>query len=468
MGRMPSNNVLSFSPKEANFGDTDYPFLSFIPQYETERILEDALREKGVVVEYGLSVDDLSQNDSFVTTKLRRIQDGNSDNKAEEVVVTSSFTLACDGGRSKCREILGIPMKRAKSKTYFYVADVTLSGSGVNELGDDNNKCLHAFLHKTGIMIMFALPKENSFRLLAQTPDGVTNKSNAKIDEKVFQELLLDVTGMNFDVELEDWRSIFEITHGVADRYQENRVFLAGDACHVHSPIGGQGMNYGMSDAVSLIWKLAWAKRCSERFNTNESDKEAKNMVSMILKSYETERKSLGDALIATVEFGTMMMTSRNPIVQFIRNIFMSIAIWFGLPLKVVLYNVGQLGIKYKPSASQFILEQKSWDNFVCSPGERLPNLLLSDGSRLHSHLNGIRHTWIFLNMDKPKDLLFGIEARPSEDQNSYHSIAKSILKKQQVLLVRPDMHVAGVHKNYENLLTCIKEIVGERGLLTL
>lgn len=69
---------------------------------------------------------------------------------------------------------------------------------------------------------------------------------------------------MPMELELGPWKTIFEITHGIAVQYVMGRVFLAGDAAHVHSPVGGHGMNYGMSDVLNLVWKLAWAKRCIE------------------------------------------------------------------------------------------------------------------------------------------------------------------------------------------------------------
>merc|ERR1711937_711702 len=111
------------------------------------------------------------------------------------------------------------------------------------------------------------------------------------------------------------------------DSYRNGNVMLAGDAAHVHSPIGGQGMNLGMQDSNNLLWKLAWSKRILEATakdavdnnKENDSASSAKSVVDAILDTYQTERHSLGEDLVRSVERSTKMIAMDNPIANFFK-----------------------------------------------------------------------------------------------------------------------------------------------------
>merc|ERR1712183_1102485 len=86
-----------------------------------------------------------------------------------------------------------------------------------------------------------------------------------------------------------EWLSIFQITHGISKTFRKKNVFLVGDAGHIHSPVGGQGMNYGMQDAINLLWKLAWVKRASIKYKVLYD-----TSIETVLESYSHERHQLG------------------------------------------------------------------------------------------------------------------------------------------------------------------------------
>jgi len=458
------------------WGDTEYQGLYFLPQYETERILEEALVAEGIKVEYGMGLEDLEQENSMVTTTLR-----NTSTDATETLV-SRWMLGADGGRSKTRDLIGGKLTRHQSDLFFVVADVVLKGENIPLSSHAPGKGGHVF--PQGPCAFFPLPGENTYRIFGRAPAGIKSKDEVTMDEKFFQKFLLERTGKSFEVELGNWRTIFEITHGQTDSYRNGNVMLAGDAAHVHSPIGGQGMNLGMQDSNNLLWKLAWSKRIIEAAtNDDPSDSKEKDssssseaVVDIILDTYQTERHSLGKELVRNVEFSTKIISMDNPIANFFKAEMARLA----LPserAKQNFHKVGQLGLAYPPSSSSLVLENRSWTaSYICSPGQRLPNIRLKDGSHLLSHIDRVRHTWVFLNegdeqggsVPPPSALamlstmrgakVVHVVASSFEEQVSMPAISKTAYEAQQVLLIRPDQFVAAVGTSIEPLVDELKQ----------
>ena len=462
-----SNDHLNLNMNDAIWGDTDYPNLYLLPQFETERILERAFNADGGQVEYGVSPENLTQADNLVTTRLHNVTDESTE------TVTSKWVLGADGGRSKTRDLVGIKMNRLESDLYFIIADVVFKGEPPLA-SHAPGKGGHFFPSKDGMVGLLPLPGENSYRLGGQAPMGITSKDQVTLDEVFFEQYLLKTTGKKFEVELGPWQTIFEVTHGSSDSYRQENVMLAGDASHVHSPIGGQGMNLGMQDSSNLLWKLAWAKRVMEAASNEEEKAEAATTVETILGSYHSERHTLGQELIKSVEAATRLLASRNLFVQFIRNMFIRIF----LPsdhAKNDFRKAGQLELAYTPESSPFIIEKTTKKNFIGIPGQRLPNIRLDDGSHLYSHIDRVRHTWVFLNTAGPSSKnscsKFVVTVIPAkfDAQVSVPPISKKTFAAQQVLLVRPDQFVAGVGETQEELLKELKKAgMNEKALETM
>jgi len=268
------------------------------------------------------------------------------------------------------------------------------------------------------------------------------------------------MTGKQFTLELGEWQTIFEVTHGVSDAYRNGRVFLAGDAAHVHSPIGGQGMNYGIWDAITLVSKIAWAERVLA------DHPEAKDAAEEILASYAEERHSMGRELVSKVKLATSIVTTRNSYLQKFRNALMQTVVPF--VDKDMMRTAGQLDLAYKPSYSRFILPAPTYwfssKSYICQPGQRLPNLVLEDGSKLYKQIDRVRHTWICINVMEPTDAVERcIRVTPAKEQTSVPAISKETLASPQAILVRPDLFVAAVDDSFEKLESAVKSIFGEQ-----
>jgi hypothetical protein len=262
-------------------------------------------------------------------------------------------------------------------------------------------------------------------------------------------------------------KSWFNVSHGLASAYRNGRIVLAGDAAHVHSPVGGQGMNYGMQDAMNVVWKLAWICRAMDDHDHEDDNDDHDNEckwtpgMEMVLQSYEAERRSLGAELLVRTERGSQFVMSRNPLVRLVRYIFMRFfAKWIMLH-GGGLRAISQLTTDYASvvsDAPSLFQASTSCDSAAAGcfrPGKRLPNLILADGSRLYEHIHRGRFTRLMLNgvgnnnnnnNNNKNEPMVSVEV--SRDQDQIPSIPRSILEAPHKLLVRPDLHIGayGTH----------------------
>lgn len=461
------------------WGDTDYPNLYFLPQYETERVLEESFVFEGGKVDYGFAIEDLAQEDGMVTTTIRNTHT----DKPESV--TSRWVLGADGGRSKTRDLIGSKLDRRSSDVYWVIADVVFKGD-VPLASHAPGKCGHMF--PSGPLAFLPLPAENSYRLLGKVPIGIKSKDDVDLNEKFFEDFLLEKTGRKFKVELGEWQTIFKITHGKTNYYRKDNVMIAGDAAHVHSPVGGQGMNLGMQDSNNLLWKLAWSKRILKASSSEEDYTKANEVVDAILETYHSERNALGKKIVKEVEFATQMLAVNNPVIKFFRDEFLRLMV----PSETAKNNfrkMGQLDLAYAPSSSILLFENHSWTaHYICSAGTRLPNIYLDDGSKLYSHIDRVHHTWVILNNSNGSDnddsdedskavpipasweaKVLRVSAAGVEQQVSFPVLSEKAYAAPQVLLVRPDQFVAGVGSSLEHLLDELRKAgMSETALATM
>ena len=219
--------------------DAPYGSTLFIPQWRIEGILRERLAELGTRIEYATSLDDLTQDEAGVTATLSH--------QGVRETVCASWLVACDGGRSMTRHILGIAFLGETLETHrMFVGDVKASGI--------DREFWHAWRTEEGFVGLAPLPGTDVYQFQASIhPDAPTEPSLA-----VFQQIV-DARSGRSDIRLSDptWMSFWRANVRMVDRYRVGRAFLAGDAAHVHSPAGGQGMNTGIQDAYNLGWKLA-------------------------------------------------------------------------------------------------------------------------------------------------------------------------------------------------------------------
>jgi 2-polyprenyl-6-methoxyphenol hydroxylase-like FAD-dependent oxidoreductase len=273
---------------EMGAGLSPFPYALIFPQDEHERLLIARLTEAGIEVERRTELLGFEETNDRVIARLQG-PDGASES------CEAAYIAGCDGARSAVREALGIGFPGGAYEHLFYVADVEASGAAMN--GE-----LHAALDTTDFLIVFPLKDDGHARLIgtvrAEGEQPHENLAWADVSTRVIEWMRLDVRRVN-------WFSTYHVHHRVADRFRNGRAFILGDAAHIHSPVGGQGMNTGIGDAVNLAWKLAAVLLASADAS--------------LLDTYEPERIAFARRLVDTTDRAFTAVTSSGAIARLVR-----------------------------------------------------------------------------------------------------------------------------------------------------
>jgi 2-polyprenyl-6-methoxyphenol hydroxylase-like FAD-dependent oxidoreductase len=270
-------------------GLTPYPFLHIFPQDQHERLLIERLHTFGVSVERRTELLHFTEHNAHVVARLRG-------SNGEEEDCEAGFIAGCDGARSLVRETLGTGFPGGTYRQIFYVADVEASGPAIN--GE-----LHIDLDEADFLGVFPLAGEGRARLIGTVRDErAAHPEGLKFDDvsnRAIRHLKVQLDRVN-------WFSTYHVHHRVTQQFRKGRAFLVGDAAHIHSPAGGQGMNTGIGDAINLAWKLAAVVggRAPE----------------VLLDSYEAERIGFARRLVATTDRVFSFATAEGRIADILRT----------------------------------------------------------------------------------------------------------------------------------------------------
>ncbi len=274
---------------EIGAGLSPYSYALVFPQDEHEQLLVEKLKEHGIDIERRTELTSFEQTADGIIANLRR-----PDGTSEEC--RASYLAGCDGAHSAVRQGLGIGFPGGTYEHLFFVADVEASGPVVN--GE-----LHVGLDRSDFLAVFPLKRDGHARLVGTVRDAAVHGDNRHLTWNDVNQRVIE--WMNIQVKNVNWFSTYHVHHRVAGHFRGGRAFLLGDAAHIHSPVGGQGMNTGIGDAVNLAWKLAAVvnKRAHPR----------------LLDSYEPERIAFARRLVATTDQGFVGVTSSSLFARTIR-----------------------------------------------------------------------------------------------------------------------------------------------------
>ncbi len=305
----------------AGAGLTRYPFLQIFPQDEHERLLTERLRAAGVEVERGTELTGFSDDGQRITARLSRADGG-------EEVCESDWLAGCDGAGSTVRHLLGVGFPGGTYDHVYYVADIEAAGPAID--GE-----LHVALDEANFLAIFPLAQARRARLVGVVEEkdraGDAPPAVDHIGKRAIGRMQVDIGAVN-------WFSTYHVHHRVAAQFRKGRAFLLGDAAHVHSPVGGQGMNTGIQDAVNLAWKLAsvLAGRAEDS----------------LLDSYETERIAFARRLVATTDRAFTIATADGPVAAIIRTklapTFLRLAFLSRAARRLMFRTVSQITLNYR------------------------------------------------------------------------------------------------------------------------
>ena len=222
-------------------GLSPFPFVLMLGQDENEHIMGDKLKELGATVQWNTELIALEQQDDRVDVTLKQ-PDGT------QRAISAAWVAGCDGSRSAVREKNGIGFPGAPYEHTFFVADTEATGSmRQNEL--------NVYLSRDGFHLFFPMHGKDRWRVIGILPPQLRARDDVTFEQVV--PSIREQAGTSLDFKSCLWFSTYRIHHRAAERFRERRCFVLGDAAHVHSPMGGQGMNTGLQDAYNLAWKLA-------------------------------------------------------------------------------------------------------------------------------------------------------------------------------------------------------------------
>jgi 2-polyprenyl-6-methoxyphenol hydroxylase-like FAD-dependent oxidoreductase len=304
--------------------DTAYPYLLFLSQAETEHVFADHLHAHGVQIERSVELTAMAEHGDRVTCRLRH-RDGRDE------ALDASYVVGCDGGHSTVRDLAGIAFEGGSYPQTFVLADVEADGL---EPG-----AAHVFLSAAGTLFFFPLVMPASWRLLVMRPRNDPTPAGAPVTLAEVQALADAYTARAVRLQDPVWMTNFRLHHRAAAHYRTGRVFLAGDAAHVHSPAGAQGMNTGIQDAINLGWKLAHALCGAD---------------TALLDTYESERAPIGRTVLRMSDRAFTIATATNPVAAFARTrlapALLPLALKASKPRAYLFRTVSQLAISYRHS----------------------------------------------------------------------------------------------------------------------
>ncbi len=307
----------------AGQGITPYPYIVIFPQDRHEALLVEELGKLGVQVERSTTLLSFEENTERIRAQIRNA-------KGEEQTFEAAYIAGCDGAHSTVRHSLGIGFPGGMYENMFYVADLRISGPVAN--GEMN-----AALDEADFLMVFPMMGEGRVRLIGAIKQSAKDKVALQwsdVSDGIIRR-------MNLNVEELYWFSTYHVHHRVADSFRKGRAFLLGDAGHIHSPVGGQGMNTGIGDAVNLAWKLAAVLKDG----APES----------LLDTYTQERMAFARELVRTTDKAFTFVDKRSAMATFVRTRIvpklLGIAFKFPAVRRLAFLTVSQTKLHYRQSA---------------------------------------------------------------------------------------------------------------------
>jgi 2-polyprenyl-6-methoxyphenol hydroxylase-like FAD-dependent oxidoreductase len=424
--------TVTITVKGGNF--TKFPYMLMLAQSETEKILLEFLRELGHQVERRTELVHYVETTDGVNANVKR-QDGS------EETIRATYLIGCDGAHSVVREqhqtILG-------GETYplrMYVIDCR---ADVHIAHDE----LYMALSSKGTVGFFPMPT-GRFRVIGVVPKDLEEKETITFEDiqaRVASEAAMDV--QIFDP---SWMSVYRTHHRYAPSFRFGNCFILGDAAHIHSPLGGQGMNTGLQDAYNLAWKLAMIIQGVAK--------------PKLLDTYDMERIGIAKRLVRTTDTGFGFMTSNKPLIKTIRSLLLPVFLQIAMRIvnvstmirEKVFRIISEIGINYRESLLSQDASMGAFSRHAPCPGDRVPYIQFRESGEQTDTLQKLRVKNFRVFAFPGKNLraiapiieelrrhqkLYSIMSieRTSETENVYAAFG---IVEAGCYIIRPDMYVA-------------------------
>ncbi len=336
--------------------DSPHPFVLGLAQQQTEILMHDYLKQKNIAIEMEVELTQLNETANGVTVTLQH-----KDGKIE--TLHTDWLIACDGYHSVVRDKLKIGFHGQELSQHFVFADVTTTDH-------TNRHAVRAFLSDKGPLFLIQFDEQH-IRIIAEVSHDPELQMAKSLTPEQLTRLIKERCPTALHISAPIWTSGFWIHERIISHYQHNRVFFAGDAAHVHSPAGGQGMNTGIQDAYNLAWKLTLViqKRAKEE----------------ILQSYHDERYAVAKTVLRNTTALTRIMTVHNALAQKLRNFLLSLFMKSSRNRQRLLSQMTELAIHYQPN---LLVKDCLFLHHDVAAGKRMLDVQLNTG-RLFDAVRG-------------------------------------------------------------------------------
>jgi 2-polyprenyl-6-methoxyphenol hydroxylase-like FAD-dependent oxidoreductase len=412
-------------------GETRFPFVLLYQQSKNERLLLDFLTANCCPVYWDTSLVSIKQTLGRVEVQL---QSG-----TENISLTADWLVGADGTHSVVRKQLQIAFNGDTYAHEFYLADVELANAALT------GNQVQLYLSKAGFAGYFPMPEDNCYRIIGNLPEGVETKEDLQIEEILPH--LNSVTQIDNKTVHVKWFTTYRLHHRMADSFRLQRCFLIGDAAHIHSPVGGQGMNTGLQDAYNLGWKMAGV------VNGQLSES--------ILDTYAAERMPVAKELLNTTDRVFKIVMSTSWLTMLFKKWVMPRLlkfVWSKEGLRDIFFRrVSQIFINYRHSAISLHLSNAK----TVKAGDRLPYLKVFDEKKqeetdLHEWCTKPGFNLIVLGKLQEIDLFtlakwitqnYGVNLNffylpPSAKNEEIFKTFEVADGRKKALIIRPDMHI--------------------------
>jgi 2-polyprenyl-6-methoxyphenol hydroxylase-like FAD-dependent oxidoreductase len=337
-----------------------------LEQSKNEKLLSEYLQSHGKEVLWRTELESFSQSDSGVAVQVKTADSASQ-------IIESKYLAGCDGPKSLVRHTLGLAFEGSTFERMFYVADAQIDWNFSHD-------ALHICLSKDSFVVFFPLKGEKRYRIVGVFPEEFAKDEGdilyEEIEHQIKEEAKLDV-----DIHDVEWFSTYKVHTRHVSKFSAGRCFLAGDAAHIHSPAGAQGMNTGIQDGYNLAWKMALVLRGK----MNEE----------LLETYNEERLENAKHLLQTTDRMFQFAAGPEWFLAFLRtNVLPPLAKYifsFDTVKKFVFPLISQIGISYRHSS---LSRHAGDENYEVKAGDRMPYFLV-DGNSIYDKLHEPKFHWL-------------------------------------------------------------------------
>lgn len=346
-----------------------FPYILMLEQHKNEQLLEDYLTLHKKKVFWQSQLSSFSQNTDGVTAQVTHA-DGTSQ------TIHAHYLVGCDGPKSVVRHQLGLAFDGSTFERTFYVADTRIHWKQPHD-------GLTVCFTKSSFVLFFPLPGENRYRIVGVFPDEFKKDEGDVLYEEIEQQVKQEIQ-QPLDIYEVSWFSTYKVHSRHVSQFSLGRVFLAGDAAHIHTPVGAQGMNTGIQDSYNLAWKLAWVLH--------------RRAKPQLLNSYHAERLRNAKNLLKTTDQLFNVAAGKAPIFSFFRLHILPYAPKFILNIDAVrkrlFPTISQIALHYRPSTLSYHHADR---HFKVKAGDRMPYFKVN-GMNIYDNLKQPMFHWLMFS----------------------------------------------------------------------